>query len=71
MRQDGFDEVDILSERTTVRFSDPERFIPLAVINSAATATVCAELDVPDRLVLLACALRLCLWSESTAVPAS
>ena len=32
----GFEKVDILPESTTVRFPEPERFVPLAVTSSAA-----------------------------------
>ena len=49
----GFKKVDILSESTTVRFPEPERFVPLAVTSSAAAVPAFAQLEAPARAVLL------------------
>jgi len=49
----GFKKVDILSESTTVRFPEPERFVPLAVISSAAAVPAFTQLEVPARAALL------------------
>lgn len=49
----GFKKVDILPESTTVRFLEPERFVPLAVTSSAAAVPAFAQLDAPARAALL------------------
>ena len=49
----GFEEVDILPVSTTVRFPDPERFVPLAVTSSAAAVPAFTELESPARAALL------------------
>jgi len=49
----GFKKVDILPESTTVRFPEPERFVPLAVISSAAAVPAFAQLEAPARAALL------------------
>ena len=49
----GFRKVDILSESTTVRFPEPERFVPLAVTSSAAAVPAFAQLQAPERAALL------------------
>lgn len=48
----GF-KVDILPESTTVRFPEPERFVPLAVTSSAAAVPAFAQLQAPARAALL------------------
>lgn len=48
-----FKTVDILSESITVRFPEPERFVPLAVISSAAAVPAFAQLEAPTRAALL------------------
>ncbi len=50
----GFGAVDIFPESTTVRFVDPERFVPLAVTSSAAAVPAFAQLNEPARAALLA-----------------
>src|SRR3990170_4997577 len=49
----GFMKVDILPESTTVQFPEPERFVPLAVISSAAAVPAFAQLEAPARAALL------------------
>jgi ubiquinone/menaquinone biosynthesis C-methylase UbiE len=49
----GFKKVDIVPESTTVRFPQPERFVPLAVISSAAAVPAFAQLQAPARAALL------------------
>ncbi len=49
----GFQEVVIHAESTTVRFVDPERFVPMAVTSSAAAVPAFAQLDEPARAALL------------------
>lgn len=49
----GFKKVDILPESTMVRFREPERFVPLAVISSAAAVPAFAQLEVTARGALL------------------
>jgi len=49
----GFKKVDILPESTTVRFPEPERFVPLAVISSAAAVPAFVQLEAPARAALL------------------
>jgi len=49
----GFKKVDILPESTTVRFPEPERFVPLAVTSSAAAVPAFAQLEAPARAALL------------------
>ena len=49
----GFKKVDILPESTTVRFPEPERFVPLAVTSSAAAVPAFAQLQAPVRAALL------------------
>lgn len=49
----GFEKVDVLPESTTVRFPEPERFVPLAVISSAAAVPAFAQLEAPARAALL------------------
>lgn len=49
----GFPAVHVLSESTPVCFSEPERFIPLAVISSAAAVPAFAQLQGPARAALL------------------
>jgi ubiquinone/menaquinone biosynthesis C-methylase UbiE len=49
----GFGKVDILPESTTVRFPEPERFVPLAVISSAAAVPAFTQLGAPARDALL------------------
>ena len=50
----GFKKIDILSDSTAVRFPDPDRFVPLAVISSAAAIPAFAQLDEPSREALIA-----------------
>ncbi|NTU50235.1 MAG: class I SAM-dependent methyltransferase [Desulfobulbaceae bacterium] len=49
----GFKKVAILPESTTVRFPEPERFVPLAVISSAAAVSAFTQLEGPARAALL------------------
>jgi ubiquinone/menaquinone biosynthesis C-methylase UbiE len=49
----GFKKVDILPESTTVRFFEPELFVPLAVTSSAAAVPAFAKLQAPARAALL------------------
>jgi SAM-dependent methyltransferase len=49
----GFGKVDIFSESTTVRFPEPERFVPLTVISSAAAVPAFTQLEAPAREALL------------------
>ncbi|MDO8739216.1 MAG: class I SAM-dependent methyltransferase [Candidatus Deferrimicrobium sp.] len=49
----GFEKVDILPVSTTVRFPEPERFVPLAVISSAAAVPAFTQLESPARAALL------------------
>jgi len=49
----GFGRVDVVPESTTVRFPDPERFVPLAVASSAAAVPAFAQLEAPARAALL------------------
>ncbi|MDP2658035.1 MAG: hypothetical protein Q8O78_06455, partial [Candidatus Deferrimicrobium sp.] len=49
----GFEKVDILPVSTTVRFPEPERFIPLAVTSSAAAVPAFTQLESPARAALL------------------
>lgn len=49
----GFAKVAILPESTTVRFPEPERFVPLAVTSSAAAVPAFAQLEAPARAALL------------------
>lgn len=49
----GFKSVAIVPETTTVRFIEPERFVPLAVTSSAAAVPAFTQLDVPERTSLL------------------
>jgi len=52
-RSAGFESVAIEPETTMVRFAEPERFVPLAVISSAAAVPAFAQLDGPERASLL------------------
>lgn len=54
----GFEKADILPESITVRFPEPERFVPLAVISSAAAVPVFAQLESPARAALLEAVCR-------------
>jgi ubiquinone/menaquinone biosynthesis C-methylase UbiE len=49
----GFGEVDIFPESITVRFPDPELFVPLAVISSAAAVPAFTQLEATARKALL------------------
>lgn len=49
----GFARVDVVPDSITVRFPEPERFVPLAVTSSAAAVPAFAELDAPARAALL------------------
>ncbi len=49
----GFPTVHVLSESTPVCFSEPERFVPLAVTSSAAAVPAFAQLQAPARAALL------------------
>lgn len=49
----GFQKVEILPESTTVRFLEPERFVPLAVMSSAAAVPAFAQLAAPERAALI------------------
>ena len=49
----GFPTVHVVSESTPVSFVEPERFIPLAVISSAAAVPAFAQLQGPARVALL------------------
>src|SRR3972149_1283094 len=49
----GFKQVDNLPESTPVRVPAPERFVPLAVISSAAAVPAFAPLEAPARVALL------------------
>jgi ubiquinone/menaquinone biosynthesis C-methylase UbiE len=49
----GFAKVEILPESTMVRFPEPERFVPLAVISSAAAVPAFAQLEAPARAALV------------------
>jgi SAM-dependent methyltransferase len=48
-----FSQVEIVSETTTVRFPETERFVPLAVASSAAAVPAFAQLEAPARGMLL------------------
>lgn len=48
-RAAGFHVVAIHQESTTVRFADPERFVPLAVTSSAAAGPAFARMEEPAR----------------------
>lgn len=49
----GFREVVVLQESTTVRFPDPDRFVPLAAASSAAAVPAFVQLQAPERAALL------------------
>ena len=49
----GFAKVEVLAESATVRFPEPERFVPLAVMSSAAAVPAFAQLQGPARATLL------------------
>ena len=49
----GFQKVDLVTESTVVRFPQWEHFVPLAVSSSAAAVPAFAQLDSPERAVLL------------------
>ena len=49
----GFMNVDILTERTTVRFPDAQHFVSLAAASSAAAVPAFAQLAEPERVALL------------------
>lgn len=49
----GFKTAAVTAETTTVRFPEPDRFVPLAVASSAAAVPAFAKLDAPDRASLL------------------
>jgi len=49
----GWAAVDIVAESALVRFLEPDRFVPLAVISSAAAVPAFAELQAPARAALL------------------
>jgi len=49
----GYKTADILAESITVRFPDPERFVPLAVMSSAAAVPAFAQLEALARSALL------------------
>lgn len=48
----GFDSVDVRPETTTVRFADPQRFVPLAATSSAAAIPAFAQLENDARSAL-------------------
>lgn len=49
----GFEDVQIFSESIEVRFAQPELFVQLAVVSSAAAVPAFAHLDMPHRAALL------------------
>ncbi len=49
----GFEKVSILPDSITVRFPEPERFVPLAATSSAAAVPAFAQLQAPERAALL------------------
>ena len=49
----GFKNVEIQHESTTVRFPDPQHFVSLAVISSAAAIPAFTQLGLPERAALL------------------
>lgn len=49
----GFEKVEILPESITVRFPEPERFIPLVVISSAWGLPAFTQLDASAQAALL------------------
>ncbi len=49
----GFKKVDVVPESTTVRFPEPERFVPLSVTSSAAAVPAFVEMEAPQRAALL------------------
>ncbi|MEP7060936.1 MAG: methyltransferase domain-containing protein [Betaproteobacteria bacterium] len=49
----GFKKVSVLPESTTVRFPDPEQFVPFAVNSSAAAVPAFVDLQAPARTALL------------------
>ena len=50
----GFDEVDIRPESTSVRFPDAEKFVPLAVMSSAAAIPAFVQLEGPAKAAMVA-----------------
>jgi len=49
----GFGRVDVFPESVTVRFPEPERFVPLAFMSSAAAVPAFTQLETPARKALL------------------
>ena len=49
----GFGRVDVSPEAVTVRFPEPERFVPLAFMSSAAAVPAFARLAAPAKKALL------------------
>ncbi|MDB5729058.1 MAG: Methyltransferase type 11 [Noviherbaspirillum sp.] len=49
----GFEKVEVIPETTTVQFPNPERFVPLAVMSSAAAVPAFAQLEAEGRASLL------------------
>lgn len=52
-REAGFSEVEVLAVSATMRFPEPARFVPMAVMSSAAAVPAFALLDDPQRLSLM------------------
>jgi len=53
-RNAGFAEVEIRAVSMTARFPDPARFVPMAVVSSAAAVPAFAQLDDPHKAALMA-----------------
>lgn len=49
----GFEGVEVFPESVTVRFPEPERFVPLAFMSSAAAVPAFTQLETPARKALL------------------
>jgi ubiquinone/menaquinone biosynthesis C-methylase UbiE len=49
----GFGKVEVFSESSTVRFPEPERFVPLVFMSAAAAVPIYTQLEMPARKALL------------------
>lgn len=49
----GFEKVDVFPESTKVRFPEPERFVPLALMSTAWAVPALAQMEAPHREALL------------------
>jgi ubiquinone/menaquinone biosynthesis C-methylase UbiE len=49
----GFETVDVFPESTKVRFPEPERFVPLALMSTAWAVPAFAQMEAPHREALL------------------